>query len=135
MKYYCNDCKKEVEIGEEDLIPNRGWDILTEEYLLFYVLCPNCKKLSVIEECTSTDKEIIPPDMKLRLMKKYAYVSDEYLEYYRTLREYEIARLKCERMLMSIKNKQESLPDSDRLFDNWKNSDEIVEEISKLQLK
>ena len=135
MKYYCNDCRKEVEVSEKDFIPNRGWDIINDEYLLFYVVCPNCKKLSVIEECTSTDKEIISPDMKLRLMKKYAYVSDEYLEYYRTLREYEIAKSKCERMLLTIKKKQELLSDNDRLYDTWKDSEEIVKEVSKLQLK
>ena len=135
MKYYCKDCKIESKIEEKDLIPGRGWDIVNDEYLLFYVVCPNCKSINVFEECTSTDKELIPSDMKLRLMKKYAYVSDDYLDYYKSLREYERTKKKCESIMEKIKYKQELFGDDSRLYDNWKDSEEIVEGVSKLQLK
>lgn len=135
MKYYCRECEKELKIEEKDLIPNRGWDYNVEEYLLFYVMCPKCKRLNVYEECTSTDKELIPSDMKLRLMKKYAYVSDEYLRYYEKLRELEEAKAECERLKSIIENIQNKHKDNERLFSHWKDSEEIVEEVSKLQLK
>lgn len=134
MKYYCKDCEEEFEVGEKDFIPSAGWEY-DFEYLLFYVICPKCKGLSVYERCTSVNEEKIPPDMKLRLMKKYAYVSNDYIEYYKNLRDYIIAKKKCEKILERIHNKKELLKDDTKLFANWKDSETIVDNASKIQLK
>ena len=56
MKYYCYECEKESIIKEEDLIPHRGWDYFTEEFLLFYAICPKCKKVGIYEECLGNEK-------------------------------------------------------------------------------
>ncbi|MBR4178651.1 MAG: hypothetical protein IKR57_04830 [Bacilli bacterium] len=135
MKYYCHECKKEYEIGEENLIPGVGTDYFMDEYLLFYAMCPKCRFLNVFEECTSTDKEIIPPDMKLRLMKKYANVADQYYKYYESLRKLEIVKADCEKIMDEIKKIQSEKKDNSRLYYYWKDSESIVQECHTLQLK
>ena len=135
MKFYCYDCASEYEVDENNLIPARGWNIVDEEYLLFYCICPKCMSISTFEECTSTDKELIPPDMKLRLMKKYSLVSDDYIEYYKQLKEYEVAKRKCEKIFKKIKLKEKNRSDNSCLYENWKTSEEIVSDVAKLELK
>ena len=68
-------------------------------------------------------------------MRKYAYVSDQYIEYYERLRDLEIAKAECERLKKEIEKIKKRHKDNDRLFSHWKDSETIVEEVTKLQLK
>ena len=134
MKFYCDECEKEYEIGEKDLFPSSGTGIPYEEYLLFYAICPGCKELHVYEECTGNNKEIIPRDMKLRLMRKYAYLSEIYYQYYEALSELEKAKRECESIKEEIDYLKSIRPDRKRLFEDWETNEKVLKFIYNQKL-
>lgn len=129
--YHCSCCDNDVKVEEADFIPGRTDNIHSEEYLIFWAVCPECGEPGIFEECTSTDLEVIPRDMKLRIMKRFAHIADESLALARAKVAMESARRNCEYIEGVIKSRiNEGLSDEE-LYPGWYNSSKIVRELKQ----
>ena len=130
---FCEKCQEQFTIGESDFLPGKNDDINGDEYLVFWAICPKCGHPDLYEECTSTDYEIIPKDMKLRIMKRHAHTAEEELDLAwrrETLKEVIAGIEKTEDL---IRRKRNAANDDKVLFDGWKDSATIVRELKQMK--
>ena len=70
LELFCKNCEKNIRITKKNLVPSReyGWDC--DQFLIFKGRCPDC--LDVFEVYNS----LIPEEIKIELMYKYAGITD-----------------------------------------------------------
>lgn len=119
-------CGESVTIGEDDLFPGREIGLDIDEFLIFFVKCPKCGKIDVI------DRDLIPLHIQKQLVIRYAGIIEQfsqkvYLEQERKALVSRIAEIDhkiCE-LEQSIENKKEKetykgVPDyQKRLYPKW----------------
>lgn len=146
MEYFCDKrkinvgytkcvsigCGESVTISDDDLFPGREIGLDIDEFLIFYVRCPKCGAIHVI------DNDLVPLSLQKKLVIQYAGIIEEYsqkvfLEQERSALVARIAEIdnqmnKLERMIENKKEKDSYKEVSDyqkRLYRNWKTVEEL----------
>lgn len=119
FKCNCSRCNTTSSVNEYSLLPGRNY-IGFDEDLLFYVKCPNCLSVNII------DYNLIPNDTKLKLMKQYSNIADDVLYIWKLEAEIKQKENEIEKTKSSITQKLNARTDDIRLFEGWYPSEEII---------
>ncbi len=73
IDFQCNECKKEVGIYKNNILPGMQLGYDNDQFLIWHIRCPECKKIYTLD--AKKEKEI-PKDLKLELLDKYSGIAN-----------------------------------------------------------
>ena len=132
LEFYCSECHMKSMIGIGDLIPGRERPGKQDEFLVFHAVCPNCRAVSMYENCSSGKTPLIPEEMKVKIMENCAGFADEFLAFKRAQYKARKANAEAELRWNQAVEAQGKVTDKNVLYPGWPSHDEVVTNLRRI---